>query len=370
MEMGMELTRIDSGCGRLQADPLHGLIEKAEAALSANRAPEAVTYFDEVLKNDPFCAKAHCGLSSAFWGMGRTEDALNSLTRALELEPDDQAIVLQCSRFFQAFGKSDDARDVLESYISRHPNAESVRAEAESLKSRGRNGNGEVSDVSEFFRKQGLIQFEQGRQDRAISCLEMAIENNPASAEAHRDLGAIYMQDGDLKNALQYFYNALDLNPEDPEILSYSARALSQAGEKESAVQAYREYLRRRPTDENAWTEYENLLRRIEAPVWDASTLSAEVGDIYTEMARKLFEAGDLSGAAEAVDKALKLRPETVEPMLILAALHCEIGQPRDAAEVLEQALELNPSSKECLSLLEEIRKGYEIPESGEVSES
>ncbi|MEN6438428.1 MAG: tetratricopeptide repeat protein [Syntrophobacter sp.] len=353
----MEVTRVQPGYGQNRMEPSHGWLEKAEAALLAKRHAEAVGLFDSALKDDPFSAKAHCGISRAYWEQGRTEDALNSLTRALELEPDDQETVLQCSTVFRAFGKEDFAREVLQTYLGRHPQDEKIRSEIRSVEAAPETKQG-PADSAEFLRKEGVIQFERGRVDRATACLEMAIEHNPDLAEAHNDLGVILLHDGNLKEALEHLYRALDLNPRDPEILSNSAKALSQAGEFDVAAKMYREYLRLKPDDDETWEQYEDLVRRSSLPRWSGDAPSPEVADIYVEMAKKLKDAGDLSGSAQAVEKAIMIKPGSVDALFVLASLHAEIGQRDDAADVLEQALLIDPSSTECTALLKAIRNG------------
>ena len=117
----MEVTRLEPGYDTAKEEFMHGWFNKAETALTANKPADAVSCFDMVLKDDPFNARAYSGLSRAYWEQGRTEDALNSLTRALELEPDDREIILQCSRIFGKLGKKDFADEVLESYMARNP---------------------------------------------------------------------------------------------------------------------------------------------------------------------------------------------------------------------------------------------------------
>jgi len=353
----MESTRFESGYGQGR-ESLHGRFDQAEAALSANKPAEAETGFDAILRYDPFNVRAHCGLSRAYWGQGRTEDALNSLTRALELEPNDQETILQFSRACNTLGKKDFAREVLQSYLDRNPHAEAIRTEAQSLEGPTPTEDPGQREIAELFRKQGTIQFERGRLDHAIACLEMAIENNPVLAGAHNDLGVIHFQNGNIKEALRHLYNALELDSKDPEILGNSARVLALAGETETAEQMYKEYLRLSPEDDAAWGEYEALLRRGPLQQWDESSLTPEVAGIYIDAAKKLMDAGDLAGAAGAIERALKIRPGAVEAMFVLASLHAGIGHREDAADLLEQALEIDPSDADCSALLKSLRNG------------
>ena len=114
----MEIASWDTGCEQQSAQ---SWFEKGEAAFCENKHSEAADCFGRVLKADPFNAKAHCRLSNVYWAQGKTEDALNSLTRALELEPGDRDTVLACTRIFDALGKEDFSREVLQSYLDKNP---------------------------------------------------------------------------------------------------------------------------------------------------------------------------------------------------------------------------------------------------------
>jgi superkiller protein 3 len=329
---------------------------KGESALSTKKADEAAGYFGMVLKEDPFSARAHCGLSRAYWQQGKTEDALNSLTRALELEPNDRETILECCRVFDALGKKDFSREVLHSYMARNPLDQVVQRKLEQIE--GSAQSDPNSDIGEFFKKQGEIQFERGNLDHATACFEMAIENNPELAEAYNNLGVIKWRSGDLEQALEHFYKALDLNPEDPDTLSNSARVLARAGRPDLAVSLFREYLRRRPEDNEAWTEYESLILQSVVFEWKPEGLSPAVADIYVKAAKQLLDAGDFTGAAEVIQKALKINEKGSEALFVLGSLHNAIGQTKEAEDILEHVLLLDPTHLGSVALLESIRHG------------
>ncbi len=349
----MEMTGWQAGFGQ---DSTQEWFRKGQEALSGNKAAEAAEFFGMVLKDNPFSAEAHRALSKANWAQGKTEDALNSLTRALELDPNDREAVTECARLFSALGKSDFAMEVLQSYLDRNPLDDVVRSQVESLNEAKKTG--QVLAVAEFFKQQGEIQYERGNLAHATACFEMAIENDPGMASAHNSLGVIYWEGNNLEKALEHFYKAMELNPEDPEVLGNSARALAKAGESDTAVQVYREYLTRSPGDTGAWEEYESLIATSAAPKWSAEGLTEEVADIYIDVAKRLKDTGDLAGAADAIEKALKIRPEAIEALLVLASLHNAIGQVEDAEAILNQALLIDPSHLAGAEMLKAIRNG------------
>jgi tetratricopeptide (TPR) repeat protein len=349
----MEITGWDSGFEQASGQcPL----EKGESALCGGKYSEAEDHFGRVLTADPFNAKAHRGLSDAYWAQGKIEDALNSITRALELEPGDRDTVLACTRIFKAFGKDDFAKEVLKSYLDKNPQDAEVRSRMESL-ARPANQN-QSNDVAEVLLRLGETQFERGNIARAAACFEMAIEQNPRMALAYNNMGVIFLQSGKTMEALENFKRALDLKPGDPDILSNSARALVMAGQIDTAIEVQREYLRRCPENGPAWQEYESMVRRTAGSQWRPDGLSGEVADIYKRTAEMLGKAGDFAGAAEAVERALKIEPEAPESLCVLAWLHCEIGQKDEAEGILDQALKIDPSHARCADMLRSIRNG------------
>ena len=330
---------------------------KGEDALSKNNSSEAVQCFNQVLMADPFNGAAHNRLSRAYWAMGKTEDALNCLTRALELEPDDRDTVLECIRVFRALGKEGYCEEVLDAYVKRNPYDTAIRSEVIPISRPALPAPAApTGNIGEFFRQQGEAQYQRGNVAHAIACFEMAIENDPESAEAHNNLGVVYMENEKLAEALEHFYKALEINDQDPEILGNSARALKTAGHVDTAIQMYREYLRRAPEDEDAWQEFELLIRQTAIPKWNVEGLSPSVADIYIKVARQLVKARDFAGAADAVTRALQIKPEAVEALFVLGTIHHAIGQEDEAAMILNRVLEMEPSHTPSSELLHTIQ--------------
>lgn len=349
----METTSWNTGFG--QASGLC-LFEKGESALCGGKYSEAEEHFGLVLSADPFNAKAHRGLSDAYWAQGKVEDALNSITRALELEPGDKDIVLACTRIFNAFGKDNFSKEVLQSYLDKNPQDAEVRSRMESLV--GPAKQDQSNDVAEVLLRLGESQFERGNIAHAVACFEMAIEQDPRMALAYNNMGVILLESGKTMEALENFKTALDLKPEDCDILSNSARALVAAGQIGTAIEVQREYLRRCPENGPAWQEYEAMIRRVAGSQWRPDGLSREVADIYMRTAEMLGKAGDFAGAAEAVERSLKIEPEAPESLYVMAWLHCEIGQKDEAVGILDQALKIDPSHVRCSDMLKSIRNG------------
>ena len=94
------------------------------------------------------------------------------------------------------------------------------------------------------------------------------------------------------------------------------------------------------------------LFGRAATPEWSPDGLSNEVADIYLQTAEMLGKAGDLKGAAEAIERALKIKPAAPDSLYVLASLHYAIGQKDEAEGVLDQALAIDPSHGPCSDML------------------
>lgn len=333
-------------------------VEKGKEALSEGNNAEAAGFFSKAIEADPFNAGAYAKLGGVYWAQGKTEDCLNSLLKALELEPGDRDTVVECVRVFTALGKEDFAKEVLEAYLGRNPYDEEIRSRLDALLKRSAQGGS--PEVAEFFNRQGEIQFERGNIAHAAACFEMAIEEDPRIGEAYNNLGVIELEAGKTSEALKNFLKALELRPEDGDIMANSARGLALAAQVDVAIDMYREYLRRFPKDNKAWEEFEALIRKSAGSAWRPDGLSSDVAEIYRRTAEELLNAGDLPGASEAVEKALKLKPEAPDSLYLLASLHCAIGQEAEARRALELALGIDPAHARCSDMLQSLENGGE----------
>ncbi|MDR3567279.1 MAG: tetratricopeptide repeat protein [Syntrophobacteraceae bacterium] len=331
--------------------PDQNWIERGDAALRDGNPVEAAGWYGRALEADPFNAGAYTRLSTVYWAQGKTEDCLNALLKALELEPGDRDTILECGRVFAALGKEDFAKEMFEAYLDKNPQDGEIRSRLEAL---GRAPEqGPLSEAAEFFNRQGEMQFGRGNIAHATACFEMAIEENPLLGEAYNNLGVIEMGSGKIREALKNFLKALELKPEDGEILANSGRGLALLGQIDAAIDVYRKYLRLFPKDSSVWEEFEALLRQSAAPAWKPEGLSSGVADIYRHTAEQLLEAGDLNGAFEAAQKSLKIEPQSPGCLHVLASLHCAIGQRADARRVLEVALTIDPTHARCKEMLQ-----------------
>ncbi len=123
-----------------------------------NLAQDAVEGNQLLLQTNPQDAEAQLRLGSAFYALGRTNEALDHLCAATQLRPDDNAVHYQL----------------------------------------------------------GYIYLRQNRLDEARREFETVLRLKPDDFQASGSLAFVFLRQGNLDQAEFYFENTLRINPEDP----------------------------------------------------------------------------------------------------------------------------------------------------------
>ncbi len=315
-----------------------------------------------VVKDEPFNPEAHARMGAYYWEQGRVEEALSSLTRALELDPRNKDAILNCSLVLRAFGRPKDAREVLMAYLAEQPD-DDVRVLLDSLAEQPAPNDSRA--VADFLNEQGESQCGLGRLDRARACFEMAIEAADDHSVAHCNLGVVCWEEGDVAAALEHLYRAMDLDPNDPDILHNAFQVLRAAGYREAAAELMEHYLRKGFGGETSWEAYAQLQREIGAATWSSDDLSSDVADIYASMGRALHAAGDRIGALEAFERALRIDSGNVDVYFQLGRVNQEIGDVTAACLLYRKSLDLRPEHEAARALLVELERELDRGEAG-----
>jgi Tfp pilus assembly protein PilF len=173
---------------------------------------------------------------------------------------------------------------------------------------------------SEGYYKEGES-FLATDQQRALVAFQKAIQLNPDNFDAHYALGSIYFQRKEFSTAEREFRASLEINPNSGEALNYLGRVLM--------VQQLR-----RP-------EAIEVLRKATAlPLYPTPDLA------YTDLGSVLEIEGDLPGAIQAYQNALKIDPPNFpRPILYLSVgrVYLKLGDSANAQTALSQAKTLDP---------------------------
>src|SRR6185503_2197398 len=133
----------------------------------------------------------------------------------------------------------------------------------------------------------GVIYWQQGKLDEAVTTFRQAIAVNPNFAEAHYTLGTVLQQKGETEAAISEFREAIKLAPRNPEIHNTLGNALRAKGDREGARAEFAEGARLQTLKSNN---------------------QAAMFALNTGVQR--MKAGDVDGAIEMFEKSIGLDPD------------------------------------------------------------
>jgi type IV pilus assembly protein PilF len=172
---------------------------------------------------------------------------------------------------------------------------------------------------SEGYYKEG-VSFLATDQQRAFVAFQKAIQLNPDNFDAHYALGSIYFQRKEFSTAEREFRSTVELNPNSGEALNYLGRVLFAQSRKSEAIE---------------------VLRKATAlPLYATPDIA------YTDLGSILEIEGDLPGAIQAYQNALKTDPPNFpRPIIYLSVgrVYLKLGDTANAQTALTQAKALDP---------------------------
>jgi tetratricopeptide (TPR) repeat protein len=184
--------------------------------VAEGRPAEALPRFDEALASGLEEPMLYFLRGVAYVDLGRDQEAVADLTRAVALDPQDSASYSALARAWRALGRPEAARDAL---------AAGIEATGGDLR---------------LMVLLGHVQLEDGMWPDALQTLRAVAERDPDSVEAHRALGVLFSEIGDPDRAELSWRSALRLLPGDPLLLSGLGNALRDLGRDEEALASYR----------------------------------------------------------------------------------------------------------------------------------
>ena len=270
---------------------------RAEDLRGRKRHQESLRWYQDAVKADPDFALAYAGMGDSLYQRGRYPEAVSSIKRALELEPDlpiAPALRYLMGRALRGIGPLHDMQDqtnrTMESGLS---NAKTFFSRAEELRERKRYEEslkwyrdtiGADPDFALAYAGMGDSLYRLGRYDEAVSSMKRVFEllpDFPMAPTLHYLLGQALREMGRPGEAEEHYESALRIAPNFKEALGSLAGLLLAQGRYEDAVSRYRTLAKIEP--ENAAT--------------------------HSQIGIALFKTGRAEEALASFDRALSLDP-------------------------------------------------------------
>ena len=195
----------------------------------------------------------------------------------------------------------------------------------------------------------GLINIEKHQIASAINYFQFAIKIDSQNAQYYFNLGTAYSLNGWLSEAENSFKKALSLEPENI-IYSYSLAYLAyQQKEYRKAQEAIEKTLEAAPGYPDAII-LKSLIQSENGNVIDAKNALTQLEEtekkndfLYYALAKIYKKFPLYKEAIEALQKAIFLKPKSLEYMSELADCYCETGEYKTAQDILTKVQYLNP---------------------------
>jgi predicted O-linked N-acetylglucosamine transferase (SPINDLY family) len=195
----------------------------------------------------------------------------------------------------------------------------------------------------------GVIAYQRGQYEQAITSLCQALQLKPDSAMTYNSLGVVSQAQGKYVEAGDYFQQALRWKPNYAEAHNNLGLILQLQGKSVEAEACYQQALRLQPDYPEAHFNLGNLLKdqgRLDEArerFQQALRLKANYAEAHNQLGLVFNMQGKLAEAHGCYQKALRLRPDYAEAHLNQGNVLQSLGQLDEAIACYEEALRCKP---------------------------
>ena len=217
----------------------------------------------------------------------------------------------------------------------------------------------------------GMIAYQTGRHDAAISFITRAVRADPSNPGYHTNLGMAFMASGRIGKAVASWRDALAIEPEFPEANVNLGTILCERGSLDEGIALLRKAVRAKPDFAEAhnnlgtalltkgqWGEAERCLRT-------ALAIKPDYALAQMNMGNALRQQGRTNDAIACYREAVSLDPTYAPGHYNLGKAWSDFGQLENAVESYRRALELDPDFADAHNSV-----GIALWELGRVSEA
>jgi tetratricopeptide (TPR) repeat protein len=298
---------------------------------NVGRHEQALDVINRALALAPEVAEAHGNLGAILANVGRFPEAAVAYEKALVLAPDSHSLRSGLGMSLLSMGQAEAALVPLRSALASRPNSAGCRNRlAEALMALRRFEEAKVlleeavqrvPNFAEAHINLGRVLNGLGQRPEAIRAMEKAVQLAPRSAEAHANLAQFLMLSNRAKEAMPHFRAALEIDPDRVEAHNNLAVLLSKMHRYKAALFHFRKASELRPDFAPAHANLGNALTVVDRP----------------EEAMPHFK------------KALTLDKDSVEGRFGLGLAYQMMGKLKEARVVLARALTLAPRDVSCI---------------------
>jgi tetratricopeptide (TPR) repeat protein len=267
------------------------------------------TLYQRMIDATPNNYMARYNLGNLYSKEHRTSEAISNLTAAIQGEPNYAEAHNNLGGIFLEQKRYDEALQHYRSAVRVHPeflyyfNLANALADAASAR----------HDTNGFA--------------EAVATYRLAQQLNPASSDAHQNLGLTWQAQGRVNEALEEFEQAARLDPNRADTWTQLGFLCASHNKMPEAERAFRELVRLQPAN----------------------------ADAFGWLGNALGEQGKLAEAVPVYLTALRLGPADCKTEFNLALTFLRLGKRDEAAAHFRQALRINPNYAEAQTALRQL---------------
>jgi tetratricopeptide (TPR) repeat protein len=214
-------------------------------------------------------------------------------------------------------------------------------------------GNAETYEFGRNDLSLGSAFFQRDYYDQAAASFQLALRNDPSSAEAQYGLGSVYLKQEKNRDARASFEQALKLTASYPDTVPNAWNNLgllaTREGRTSDAIGYFQEALRSSP---DYWIALENLGNAFrQQKRWDEARAALERAvaarprepEANYSLAMVYAQTDDTARAYQYLQNALKLRPAYPEALNNLGVLYLRTRRRDDAVAQFEECIRVAP---------------------------
>lgn len=218
----------------------------AELLLHQTFAP-AIEVFKAGTQRFPESAQLHNGLGIAFYGGGKTDEAVRAFLRASDLTPSDPLPLV-------FLGKACDGASP--------PMAEQVQSRLENFLGRGAQTAELNYYLATCLARTNQSESKAGRDSKIESLLKRAVTIDPNYADAYFQLGVLYADERKYPEAIEQYERALKINPNAANTHYRLGQTLARGGDQTRAQEEFAVFERLRQSESEATNKEQNQIQQ------------------------------------------------------------------------------------------------------------
>jgi eukaryotic-like serine/threonine-protein kinase len=298
----------------------------------------AIGLLTRAVDRDPSFALAHAGLAEAYWlkyqttrDAAWTDRARAAALDALRLNPEDPIVRYTLALIYRGMGRAEDALLEVSKAVALQPSND------------------------DLYRLRGRLHADVGDVDGAIADLNRALELRPGYPENHRAAGLILFAAGRPADAVPYFRRQVELRPSDASAFQALGTAHHAADQIPEALQAYEKALAIAPNAntysnlatlhydqgryEDARRAYEESLRiQPKAPVTQRN-----LGDTLRKLGREAGARAAYEVAIALSEEQLGVNPSNRDALSLQALCFAKLGHREEAIRLADRVVTSSP---------------------------